>query len=112
MVQSAIGLMLDSLKLASYVDKGTIHITTPRDNIDDADLVTHSYDLRPLRGVAKSSDLRDVIEDLVARETWDDHGGKGEIRRSENSRDTVVVKQTPAVHAQIKRLLSALMRTQ
>ena len=112
MVQSALGLMLDSLELTSRVDKGTVYITTPRDNVDDDELVTHSYDLRRLRAVARSSDIRDVLEDLVARETWDDHGGKGEIRRSENSRDTVVVKQTPSVHAQIKKLLSELLLSQ
>ena len=50
-----------------------------------------------------------ILQELVSPETWQPAGGKGEIRAAGN---TLFIRQTPAVHRAIERLVAPFQPTQ
>jgi len=107
-LRSALRLMLDRLELTTVIRDEVLMITTPEDAA--ARLITCVYDVRNLVGVRQQKEdvrsLIDAITACVARTSWADHGGTGEIRALR--RGAFVIAQTAAVHEEIARLLEAV----
>ncbi|MHB0961427.1 MAG: hypothetical protein ACYC0X_34665 [Pirellulaceae bacterium] len=71
-------------------------------------LIRKEYDARQLLADSADADrLVDVIRSVIHSEEWDNVGGAGTIAARKNVLD---VWQTPAIHAEVARLLDALTK--
>jgi hypothetical protein len=76
----------------------------PEPQPDPRHVVTRFY---RISGEDRAAKLENVIPTVIAPETWDAGGGAGVIRRVN---DTLVVRQTRQVQAQIQEFLDDLVR--
>jgi hypothetical protein len=75
----------------------------------EAGLVRKTYHLTYVHDPAEADLLISFVTRAVEPTSWSGHGGHGKIEAHVNlSSDTLVVHQTPAVHAQISCLLKAV----
>ncbi len=116
-IRKGIHQALALIDIASYVDEGTLVITT-KDKSDErlivrvhdvTDLVVKDLD-DPLAGTNYQS-LFEVIHSLIAPETWDVVGGQAALRPfSGPGIEAVVVSQIEPIHDEIEVLLMKLRR--
>lgn len=116
-IRKAVHRALEIIDLASYVDEGTLVITTKEKSDerlivrvhDVTDLVVKDLD-DPLAGTNYQS-LFEVIHSVIAPETWDVVGGQAALRPfSGPGIEAVVVSQTEPIHDEIEVLLIKLRR--
>jgi len=126
MLKSALNLLLEPLGLNHDVHRGQIRVTSRRAN----ELILMNYaveDLLPppmfvnvgdgvgIPVLKKSKDTRletfgKLIASLVAPDTWDEAGGPGAVMPFEDTQ-SLVIRQTQAVHAEIQKLLEELRQS-
>ena len=116
-LRAGLRMMMQNLSLTYVIQDEVLMITTE----DEAEkiLVTCVYDVRDLAAAYKQKDpqgasahadynpLIGAITECIAKDTWHENGGgDAEIRPLQPG--LLVISQTPAIHEQIRELLSAV----
>ncbi|MHB8971544.1 MAG: hypothetical protein ACYC3X_04615 [Pirellulaceae bacterium] len=117
-LRSALRLMLRELDLMYQVDDEVLKITTPEES--ENELTMRIYAVRdflesPSRAVGRPersqslANLLDLIESVVAPDTWDHVGGAG-VLSPVDPWGLLVISQTAEVHEQVDNLLQTARR--
>jgi hypothetical protein len=103
-LRSALSLVLRPLELTWNADATGIQVTTPEVAATKLELVHYPVD--DLTGGGNMASLIDVVQTIIAPQTWDRVGGPGGVRSG--IRGTLDVRQTFDVQQQVSQLLADL----
>jgi len=112
-MKSSLKLLLDDLELAFVIQDNALMITTPskgsrlvRKTYDVADLIKN---MALVDGNAKMGPLKDLIQETVAKESWENSGGCGKIQYLSVEKK-LVIEQTQEAFEEVELLLATLRK--
>ena len=116
-LKSVLNLLLEPLELTYMIDDEVLKITSRQRSQGDlfvanypvADLVTATEADDPSRRINSLDSLRELIATTVRPDSWDELGGNGSVKPYEGTL-SLVVRQTPQVHDEIRDLLAMFRR--